>query len=177
MRRSGSFPLPPPRLLASRRPVRAARTQRFTGEGKEVGAAPRTATGCTRCERFLEFGTPRLHVVRSSTRRRHVTDCPTKNIDTGWGLERVARVVSDLASVFDTEDYSDNGVGRRGSTASRKGSRRVRRRSIACRRPRPRHEVHRPPRAWSTRTWDALWAAPRRRSASARRRSRHAVAV
>jgi alanyl-tRNA synthetase len=60
--------------------------------------------GCTRCERFLEFGnlvfmSYELHDDRT------LTDLPSKNIDTGWGLERVARVVQDVASVYDTDGY------------------------------------------------------------------------
>jgi alanyl-tRNA synthetase len=60
--------------------------------------------GCTRCERFLEFGnlvfmSYELHADRT------LTDLPTKNIDTGWGLERVARVVQNVASVYDTDGY------------------------------------------------------------------------
>jgi alanyl-tRNA synthetase len=60
--------------------------------------------GCTRCERFLEFGnlvfmSYELHADGS------LTELPTKNIDTGWGLERNARVVQDVASVFDTDGY------------------------------------------------------------------------
>jgi alanyl-tRNA synthetase len=60
--------------------------------------------GCTRCERFLEFGnlvfmSYELHADRT------LTELPSKNIDTGWGLERVARVVQDVASVYDTDGY------------------------------------------------------------------------
>jgi alanyl-tRNA synthetase len=60
--------------------------------------------GCTRCERFLEFGnlvfmSYELHPDGT------LTELPSKNIDTGWGLERVARVVQDVASVYDTDGY------------------------------------------------------------------------
>jgi alanyl-tRNA synthetase len=60
--------------------------------------------GCTRCERFLEFGnlvfmSYELHADGT------LTDLPTKNIDTGWGLERVAHVVQGAASVYDTDSY------------------------------------------------------------------------
>src|SRR5207248_6935120 len=34
-----------------------------------------------------------------------LTELPTKNIDTGWGLERVARVVQQVPSVYDTDGY------------------------------------------------------------------------
>ena len=60
--------------------------------------------GCTRCERFLEFGnlvfmSYELHADGK------LTELPTKNIDTGWGLERVARVVQDADSVYETDGY------------------------------------------------------------------------
>jgi alanyl-tRNA synthetase len=60
--------------------------------------------GCTRCERFLEFG----NLVFMSYELHGdgtLTELPSKNIDTGWGLERVARVVQDAASVYDTDGY------------------------------------------------------------------------
>jgi alanyl-tRNA synthetase len=60
--------------------------------------------GCTRCERFLEIGnlvfmSYELHPDGT------LTDLPSKNIDTGWGLERVARAVQNVASVYDTDGY------------------------------------------------------------------------
>ena len=41
----------------------------------------------------------------SSTPTARSPSCRRKNIDTGWGLERVARVVQDVASVYDTDGY------------------------------------------------------------------------
>ena len=73
--------------------------------GKDVGCGNDDCLpGCTRCERFLEFGnlvfmSYELHADGK------LTELPTKNIDTGWGLERVARVVQDAASVYDTDGY------------------------------------------------------------------------
>jgi alanyl-tRNA synthetase len=72
--------------------------------GAEVGCAEGCLPGCTRCERFLEFGnlvfmSYELHADGT------LTELPTKNIDTGWGLERVARVVQDVPSVYDTDGY------------------------------------------------------------------------
>src|SRR6476469_2279146 len=73
--------------------------------GEEVGCGTEECKpGCTRCERFLEFGnlvfmSYELHADGT------LTDLPSKNIDTGWGLERVARVVQDAASVYDTDGY------------------------------------------------------------------------
>jgi alanyl-tRNA synthetase len=72
--------------------------------GAEVGCAEGCLPGCARCERFLEFGnlvfmSYELHPDGT------LTDLPTKNIDTGWGLERVARVVQQVPSVYDTDGY------------------------------------------------------------------------
>jgi alanyl-tRNA synthetase len=73
--------------------------------GEEVGCGTEDCKpGCTRCERFLEFGnlvfmSYELHADGT------LTELPSKNIDTGWGLERVARVVQDVASVYDTDGY------------------------------------------------------------------------
>src|SRR4029079_15910800 len=73
--------------------------------GKEAGCGNDDCLpGCTRCERFLEFG----NLVFMSYELHSdgtLTELPSKNIDTGWGLERVARVVQDVASVYDTDGY------------------------------------------------------------------------
>ncbi len=73
--------------------------------GEEIGCgAEDCLPGCTRCERFLEFGnlvfmSYELHPDGT------LTDLPSKNIDTGWGLERVARVVQQVPSVYDIDGY------------------------------------------------------------------------
>jgi alanyl-tRNA synthetase len=73
--------------------------------GEEVGCGTEDCKpGCTRCERFLEFGnlvfmSYELHADGT------LTELPSKNIDTGWGLERVARVVQQVPSVYDTDGY------------------------------------------------------------------------
>ena len=72
--------------------------------GAEVGCAEGCLPGCARCERFLEFGnlvfmSYELHPDGT------LTELPSKNIDTGWGLERVARVVQQVPSVYDTDGY------------------------------------------------------------------------
>src|SRR6059058_1741155 len=73
--------------------------------GEEVGCGNEDCRpGCTRCERFLEFG----NLVFMSYELHgdgKLTDLPSKNIDTGWGLERVARVVQQVPSVYDTDGY------------------------------------------------------------------------
>ncbi|MFL5936617.1 MAG: alanine--tRNA ligase [Gaiellaceae bacterium] len=73
--------------------------------GEEAGCGEADCLpGCTRCERFLEFGnlvfmSYELHADGT------LTPLPKQNIDTGWGLERVARVVQDVPSVYDTDGY------------------------------------------------------------------------
>jgi alanyl-tRNA synthetase len=73
------------------------------GEETSCGE-PDCLPGCTRCERFLEIGNLvfmeyELHADGT------LTPLPTQNIDTGWGLERVARVLQDVPSVYDTDGY------------------------------------------------------------------------
>ncbi|HEY8774688.1 MAG TPA: alanine--tRNA ligase [Gaiellaceae bacterium] len=60
--------------------------------------------GCTRCERFLEF----WNLVFMSYELHPdgtLTPLPKQNIDTGLGLERTARIVQNVASVYDTDGY------------------------------------------------------------------------
>jgi alanyl-tRNA synthetase len=60
--------------------------------------------GCTRCERFLEF----WNLVFMSYELHPdgtLTPLPEQNIDTGLGLERTARIVQNVASVYDTDGY------------------------------------------------------------------------
>ncbi len=60
--------------------------------------------GCTRCERFLEFWN--LVFMEYELRADGtLTPLPKQNIDTGLGLERTARIVQDVASVYDTDGY------------------------------------------------------------------------
>jgi alanyl-tRNA synthetase len=75
--------------------------------GEETGCrTPDCLPGCTRCERFLEFWNLvfmeyELHPDGT------LTPLPKQNIDTGLGLERTARIVQDVPSVFDTDGYQD----------------------------------------------------------------------
>jgi alanyl-tRNA synthetase len=60
--------------------------------------------GCTRCERFLEF----WNLVFMSYELHPdgtLTPLPKQNIDTGLGLERTARIIQNVASVYDTDGY------------------------------------------------------------------------
>ena len=60
--------------------------------------------GCTRCERFLEFWNL-VFMAYELNPDGTLTDLPKQNIDTGLGLERTARIVQDVASVYDTDGY------------------------------------------------------------------------
>src|SRR6266516_3684657 len=73
------------------------------GEAAGCGEAD-CKPGCTRCERFLEFWNLvfmqyELHADGT------LTELPKQNIDTGLGLERTARIVQDVPSVYDTDGY------------------------------------------------------------------------
>ncbi|HET8741597.1 MAG TPA: alanine--tRNA ligase [Gaiella sp.] len=73
--------------------------------GEDTGCGePDCLPGCTRCERFLEFWNLvfmeyELHPDRT------LTPLPQQNIDTGLGLERTARIVQQVPSVYDTDGY------------------------------------------------------------------------
>jgi len=73
--------------------------------GEEAGCGtPDCLPGCTRCERFLEF----WNLVFMEYELRPdgtLTPLPQQNIDTGLGLERTARIVQDVASVYETDGY------------------------------------------------------------------------
>src|SRR3989449_1109265 len=87
--------------------------------GEETGCGEADCKpGCTRCERFLEFWNLvfmeyELHPDGT------LTQLPKQNIDTGLGLERAARIVQQVPSVYDTDGYqtimswiaSESGVG------------------------------------------------------------------
>ena len=73
--------------------------------GEEAGCeAVDCLPGCTRCERFLEFWNLvfmeyELHPDGT------LTPLPQQNIDTGLGLERTARILQDVPSVYETDGY------------------------------------------------------------------------
>ncbi|HEY7397888.1 MAG TPA: alanine--tRNA ligase [Gaiellaceae bacterium] len=73
--------------------------------GEEAGCGePDCAPGCTRCERFLEFWN--LVFMEYELRADGtLTPLPKQNIDTGLGLERMARILQGVPSVYDTDGY------------------------------------------------------------------------
>ena len=78
----------------------------FYDWGKDVGCRrPECAPGCE-CERFLEFWNLvfmefELHADGT------LTPLPEQNIDTGLGLERAARILQQVESVYDTDGYQE----------------------------------------------------------------------
>jgi alanyl-tRNA synthetase len=79
-------------------------SEMFFDWGEEAGCRrPECAPGCE-CERFLEFWNLvfmefELHADGS------LTPLPKQNIDTGMGLERAARILQGVPSVYDTDGY------------------------------------------------------------------------
>jgi alanyl-tRNA synthetase len=73
--------------------------------GEEVGCrTPECKPGCDRCERFLEFWNL-VFMEYELHSDGTLTPLPKQNIDTGLGLERTARIVQDVPSVYDTDGY------------------------------------------------------------------------
>ena len=81
-------------------------SEMFYDWGEDVGCRrPECAPGCE-CERFLEFGNLvfmefELHADGS------LTPLPKQNIDTGFGLERGARILQEVPSVYDTDGFQE----------------------------------------------------------------------
>ena len=81
-------------------------SEMFFDWGEEVGCGrAECAPGCE-CDRFLEFWNLvfmefELHADGS------LTPLPKQNIDTGLGLERGARILQQVDSVFDTDGYQE----------------------------------------------------------------------
>jgi alanyl-tRNA synthetase len=73
--------------------------------GEETGCGePDCKPGCTRCERFLEFWNL-VFMAYEQHADGTLTNLPKQNIDTGLGLERTARIVQNVPSVYDTDGY------------------------------------------------------------------------
>jgi alanyl-tRNA synthetase len=77
----------------------------FWDWGADVGCGNADcAPGCNRCERFLEF----WNLVFMEFEQRAdgtLTPLPAQNIDTGMGLERAARILQNVPSVYDTDGF------------------------------------------------------------------------
>ena len=81
-------------------------SEMFYDWGEDVGCRrPECAPGCE-CDRFLEFWNLvfmefELHADGS------LTPLPKQNIDTGLGLERGARILQQVSSVYDTDGFQE----------------------------------------------------------------------
>jgi alanyl-tRNA synthetase len=73
--------------------------------GEETGCGePDCKPGCDRCERFLEFWNLVFMEYELGADGK-LTPLPKQNIDTGLGLERMARILQQVPSVYDTDGY------------------------------------------------------------------------
>ena len=73
--------------------------------GEETGCGePDCKPGCDRCERFLEFWNL-VFMAYELQPDGTLVDLPKQNIDTGMGLERMARIIQQVPSVYDTDGY------------------------------------------------------------------------
>jgi alanyl-tRNA synthetase len=81
-------------------------SEMFFDWGPETGCGrPECAPGCE-CERFLEFWN--LVFMEFELRADgSLTPLPKQNIDTGMGLERAARVLQQVDSVYDTDGFQE----------------------------------------------------------------------
>src|SRR3954451_18626420 len=73
--------------------------------GEETGCGePDCKPGCTRCERFLEFWNL-VFMEYEQHPDGTLTPLLKQNIDTGMGLERIAQIIQQVPSVYDTDGY------------------------------------------------------------------------
>jgi alanyl-tRNA synthetase len=73
--------------------------------GPEVGCGDADCKpGCDRCERFLEFWNL-VFMAFEQQPDGTLAPLPKQNIDTGLGLERTARIMQNVASVYDTDGF------------------------------------------------------------------------
>src|SRR5436190_17290516 len=80
-------------------------SEMFFDWGPEAGCGrPECRPGCE-CERFLEFWNL-VFMEYELHPDGKLTPLPKQNIDTGLGLERTARILQNVPSVYDTDGYT-----------------------------------------------------------------------
>jgi alanyl-tRNA synthetase len=73
--------------------------------GEEHGCGePSCAPACPRCDRFLEFWNLVFMEYELHTDGT-LTPLPQQNVDTGMGVERLAAIMQDVRSVYETDGY------------------------------------------------------------------------
>jgi alanyl-tRNA synthetase len=73
--------------------------------GEEYGCGePGCAPACPRCDRFLEFWNLVFMEYELHTDGT-LTPLPQQNVDTGMGVERLAAIMQDVRSVYETDGY------------------------------------------------------------------------
>ena len=129
--------------------------------GAEHGCGePSCAPACPRCDRFLEFWNL-VFMEYEQHPDGTLTPLPAQNIDTGMGLERLAAIMQDVRSVYETDGYQaimdwvaqESGVAFGESEAATKAHR-------DPGRPRPRDDVPRRRRRHAVERGPRLRAAP-----------------
>ncbi|MDX6456008.1 MAG: alanyl-tRNA synthetase, partial [Gaiellaceae bacterium] len=80
-------------------------TEMYYDWGEEHGCGePDCKPSCTRCERFLEFWNLVFMEFELHADGK-LTPLPTKNVDTGMGVERTAAILQGVMTVYETDVY------------------------------------------------------------------------
>ena len=81
-------------------------TEIFFDRGKKYGCSRMNCLpGCNKCSRWVEIWNL-VFMQFNRDKERKLSPLPSKNIDTGMGLERVAFVLQEADSVYDTDLFS-----------------------------------------------------------------------
>lgn len=81
-------------------------TEIFFDRGKKYGCSGMNCLpGCNNCSRWVEIWNL-VFMQFNRDKKRKLSPLPSKNIDTGMGLERIAFVLQETESVYDTDLFS-----------------------------------------------------------------------